>query len=109
VANVANLIQFKPGQSGNPGGRAVNARNRITAKFLNDLADDYEEHGVDVIRQVREDKPERYLMIVASLLPTKVDLTATPLSDLSDEDLTKKLELLDVLHQAIEAQRADQP
>jgi hypothetical protein len=104
----SNLIPFKPGQSGNPGGKVVGARNRLTAKFLYELAEHFDTHGADAIQTVYEEKPDRYLQIVASLLPQKLDLNA-PLEGMSDDDLSKKLELLEVLSKAIETQRAEQP
>ncbi len=63
------LTRFQPGQSGNPGGKAAGARNRISGRFLNDLADDYEQHGAAVIARVREESPVTYIKVVASLLP----------------------------------------
>lgn len=56
------LTRFQPGQSGNPGGKAAGARNRISGRFLNDLADDYEQHGaaVDVARRVFVQTPRQF-------------------------------------------------
>jgi hypothetical protein len=67
--NPQNLVFFKPGQSGNPGGKPVHARNRVTGAFLTALADDFEEHGRAAIVACREQNPARYLTVVASLLP----------------------------------------
>ena len=40
---VAN--QFKPGQSPNPGGKPIGARNRLQGDFMRALSEDFAEHG----------------------------------------------------------------
>jgi Family of unknown function (DUF5681) len=45
AGNPSNLIPFRPGQSGNPSGKPNGARNRITARFLHELASHFDEHG----------------------------------------------------------------
>ena len=54
-ANVSELKPWlwKPGQSGNPAGRPVGARNRLAETFLEDLYRDWQEH-VDVVNEVLE-------------------------------------------------------
>ena len=39
------------------GGRAKGARNKISTAFLEALAKDFEEHGVDAIKIMRVEKP----------------------------------------------------
>lgn len=85
--------RFKPGQSGNPGGKPTAARNRIQARFLNTLADDFEEHGAQAIVDCREKDPARYVQIVAALMPKQVEQTQ-PLEDLNDEQLTAAIGFL---------------
>lgn len=77
---------FKPGQSGNPGGKPVNARNTITKKFLEVLAKDFEENGEKAIQAARTVDPMGYVKAVASLLP-KEFIVERPLEQLSDEEL----------------------
>jgi hypothetical protein len=87
--SLANLRPpFEPGNNGNPGGKPKGARNRLTARFVNSLADDFEEHGKDAIEACRVDDPGRYLMIIASLVPREVEITR-PLGDLTDDELTR--------------------
>ncbi len=97
-----NLIQFRPGQSGNPGGKPVAARNRITSRFLYELAEHFDEHGRDAIQKVFEEKPDRYLAIVAALLPQKIDLSS-PLEGMGDDELAKNLELIQLLRLKLDA------
>ena len=60
----------------NPGrAKQKGARDRLSAAFLNDFADDYDAHGKAVIETVRAKDPIAYVRIAAALLPTKVEIT----------------------------------
>jgi hypothetical protein len=85
--------QFKPGQSGNPGGKPAGSRNRLTTKFINDLLEDFEENGKDAIVSCRTEDPVSYVRMVASLLPKQVEQTQ-PLEDLTDAELVAGIALL---------------
>lgn len=64
--------RFKPGQSGNPAGRPKGARSRLGEQFIQAMADDFDENGAVVIRQVRTRDPTAYLKIMTSILPREV-------------------------------------
>ena len=65
--------QFKIGNSGGPG-RPKGAKNKITKAFLKALTKDFAEHGVEVIKLLREKDPGLYLRIVAQLVPKDLDI-----------------------------------
>jgi len=69
------LTPWKPGQSGNPAGRPVGARNRFAEQFCKDLADKWEACGADVIDKVVADDPAKFLSICAGLIPRELALT----------------------------------
>jgi hypothetical protein len=69
------LTPWKPGQSGNPGGRPKGSRNRLSEDFIRAFAEDFEVHGAAVIEEVRRERPSDYLKIAASLLPKDFELT----------------------------------
>jgi hypothetical protein len=72
----------------NPGrAKQKGARDRLSAAFLNDFADDYDAHGKTVIETVRGKDPVAYMRLAAALLPTKVEITESPFDGLSDEQL----------------------
>lgn len=74
------------------GGRPKGARGKLGEAFLEALHDDFQEHGVDTIARVREEKPDQYMKVVASLLPKEIKIEAV--SDLTDEQLDQRIRQL---------------
>ena len=72
----ANLRPWRPGQSGNPAGRPLGSRHRITEDLFSKLAEDFERHGVAVIQRVRDEDPSTYLRLIAGLVPRNVEVLA---------------------------------
>jgi hypothetical protein len=64
--------RFQKGVSGNPAGRPRGARSRLGEQFVQALADDFETHGIDVIKQVRMRDPLGYTKVIVSVLPREV-------------------------------------
>ncbi len=60
--------QFKEGNPGN-GGRPKGSRNKLSEAFLKSLADDFTEHGNDVIKTLREKQPAQYCNVIGKLMP----------------------------------------
>lgn len=79
--------QFKPGQSGNPGGKPVGAKNRLQSDFLREMADDFAAYGREAIVSMRTEKPAEYIRAIASLMPKELEITR-PLDDVSDDELS---------------------
>lgn len=88
----ANLIPFKPGQSGNPAGRPKGARGKLGEAFIAALHDDFMEHGAATIAAVRAEKPDQYMKVVASLLPREIKIETV--SELTDEQLDTRIRQL---------------
>jgi hypothetical protein len=55
----------------------MGSRQRITEKFIDDLADHYEREGAKAIGRVLEENPVAYLQIVCRLLPKDISLTVS--------------------------------
>ena len=87
--------RFLPGNSGF-GGRPKGSRNRLGEEFIKALSDDFDANGVSAIARVREERPQDYLKVIASLLPKEIKLSDE--RELSDEELDRQLrELATVL------------
>lgn len=92
-ATLKSAPAWKPGESGNPGGKPKHARNRIQGAFLNALADHFDLHGKKAIEAACEKDPMGYIKAVASLMPKQFE-QSQPLEDLSDAELTAGIALL---------------
>ena len=64
--------RWPKGQSGNPAGRPVGARQRISEQLLADLAVVWEEHGVSVLQRLAVTDPGKLAQIAYGLLPRDV-------------------------------------
>jgi flagellar biosynthesis/type III secretory pathway protein FliH len=81
----ANSGSFKVGNLG--GGRPRGARSRLHELAIEMLRADFEQHGEEVIRCVRERKPEVYLASIVSMLPRQKERIESPFIDISNDEL----------------------
>lgn len=88
-------IPFEPGKSGNPLGRPKGSRNKLGEAFLEALHDDFNTHGVAAIVQVREEKPDQYLKVIASILPKELNVNVNDTDAMTDDELISRLRRLD--------------
>jgi hypothetical protein len=78
---------FKPGNPGGPG-RPIGSRTKLNELAVALLHEDFAKHGAEVIKRVRERKPEVYLASVVSLLPKQSQIEKrSPFDDVSNEEL----------------------
>ena len=89
---VRNLRPFSPGQSGNPGGKPVAARNKLQGDFVKALADDFAMHGEKAIQEMRENDPSGYIRMIASLMPKPKEFDVErPFDEFTDEQLDAEI------------------
>jgi hypothetical protein len=62
---------FAPGQSGNPAGRPVGSRNRLSEAFFRDLCEVWARHGKAAIENVARTNPATFLWLVVAVIPKK--------------------------------------
>jgi len=92
--NTSGLRPIKPGETRNPGGKPVGARNRLTTRFLYDLAADFEAHGKEAIAECREKKPDAYIKAIAALCPKEIEVKR-PLQEMEDAELLTAVRALE--------------
>ena len=78
TSNLRPAPAWKPGQSGNPVGRPKGSRNRLTEDFLADVHEAWQERGKAAINAMAEDHPDRFCLMVASLVPKNIDIGKRP-------------------------------
>ena len=82
---------FLPGRE-KTGGRAKGARNKLSQAFLEAFAADFEQHGAEVIKIVRIERPSDYLKTAAYLMPKELEITETKLMEIPDDELDAFIE-----------------
>ena len=77
--------RFISGNSG--GGRPKGSRNKLGEAFIDNLYQDWQANGAETIARVREERPQDYLKVVASILPRDMNLKVSPLENMTDAEL----------------------
>ena len=95
--------QFKPGNPGRPKG----SRNKLGEAFIEAMHQDFEAHGVDVIARVRDEKPDQYLKVIASILPKDINLNVNPIGEMTDDELIERIRKLDATIQPFLASQGE--
>ncbi|MDB6035998.1 MAG: hypothetical protein JWM16_6336 [Verrucomicrobiales bacterium] len=83
--------QFKPGNPGRPKG----ARNKLGEAFIEALANDFDQFGIEAIQTVRADKPDQYLKVIAMLMPKDLNINVNQMDGLTDDELIERIRALD--------------
>ena len=66
------MVVWKKGQSGNPHGRPISARQKISESLLSDLAEVWAEHGKVVLTKLAVSDPGKLATIAYGLLPRDI-------------------------------------
>ena len=87
--------RFAPGYSGNPGGSPEATRRAFNKRFLLDLAEDWQQHGREVLKRVRRESPAAYLKVCAMLVPkVKLEHSTSAIKELTDEELEQVIQAI---------------
>ena len=82
--------RWKPGESGNPGGRPRSSKNRLTENFLRELSVAFEEHGQQCVKRLIDEQPADFLKLIQRLMPRDLIIKAELDLHQSALELTKE-------------------
>ena len=81
-----------PDAAGMPAARGEGSP--LGSSFLGAVRTDFAQHGSEVIARIRDEKPEAYLKLVASVLPKDLSAATGGVDDLSDEQIIDRIRSL---------------
>lgn len=80
----------RPFQPGNPG-KPKGAKHRLQEDFVKDVQAAWTEKGKEAIAMMIADKPGDFVKMVASLMPKDVTLNINDNSEMTDDELTRRI------------------
>ena len=104
VRKTVGVKGFQKGQVANPNGRPRNSRERLTASFMDELANSFDRHGRKALDKVATSDPSTYVRVIASLMPKEIRMDSGPLGGLSQQELDA---LAGAARKAVELAKAD--
>jgi hypothetical protein len=75
---------YQKGQTGNPKGRPIGARQTLTEAFIRDLSAFYEKEGANLITRCAVENPALLIQVIARLLPKEITLEMSQSASLTD-------------------------
>jgi hypothetical protein len=84
---------FKPGHTINLGRRG-GSRRVLSKAFVDDLLDDWKEHGKAAIRIMRVERPVEYVKVVASTIPREWDIEVSAVTEMSELEIEETIRRL---------------
>ena len=81
--------RFEPANSANPRGRPKGSRNKVRTRFLDDLYEDWLDHGASTIERLRRRRPYHYVRAVIAVLPRHVKMDRA--DQMTGDELTRRI------------------
>ena len=66
---------FVKGQSGNPAGRPIGARNKVSALFMENVYDQWQKYGIEALKKAAQEEPMQFCKMMAGLVPKETNNT----------------------------------
>jgi hypothetical protein len=70
--------------------RNLDSRHDLSNDFVQALADDWKQHGIKAIEQVREKTPERYCELISKIVPREMLIASDRLAAEDNKPKTSK-------------------
>lgn len=102
---------WKPGQSGNPVGRPVGSRNKLSEAALANMLESWGVNGPAVLNRLANEFPETYARLAFSVIPKDVMVSVdqrTP-ANLDPDDWHVMLSILDTIRRSAPSDARAQP
>lgn len=89
--------KFKKGHHLTSGGRPHKSRDKLGRAFVDALSRDFDEYGEEAIRACRTFAPDKYLALIAHLMPKEIKVShEEQMSDVELESALKRLLFADI-------------
>jgi hypothetical protein len=69
------MARFVKGQSGNPAGKPIGARNKLVESFVSDLQAKWRTDGASILDRLAINEPAKLVEAISRLAPKDVDVT----------------------------------
>ena len=102
---------WQPGQSGNPAGRPIGARQKIAELIINDIRVEWERSGAAILQRMAIEEPAKFAQLAAGLIPRETLLTVAQRlpGNLEGEDWELMLSVCSAIKQALPSGNQRQP
>jgi hypothetical protein len=84
---------FAPGHKINLGRRG-GSRRTLSKAFVDDLLEDWKEHGKAAIKIMRVERPVEYVKCVASTIPREWDIEVSAVSEMNELEIEEMIRRL---------------
>jgi Family of unknown function (DUF5681) len=86
---LAGLKPWQPGESGNPAGRPVGARSKLSEEFLQNFYEEWQKHGPAALEWVANNDQSTFVRCAAALIPKNLNVeTNNVVYHIADHPLT---------------------
>jgi hypothetical protein len=82
---------WKKGQSGNPKGRTLGNRMRLSYEYIGDLHDLWKRRGSEILERTADTHPQAIVKAISSIIPREL-LVKAETSEISRDDIVRLLE-----------------